>query len=91
MKQKLAELIETYASARVSGSRVLIDFAASQLNGVLQSVCVTSSENKVLGAGATNTTACDDQASTHSNDRDETYASGVEKLMPPQSPTARKP
>lgn len=40
MKQQLAELIEAYAAARASGNRMLLEFAASQLNALLASVDV---------------------------------------------------
>lgn len=40
MKTKLAELIEAYAAARASGSRMLLEFAAGQLNALLASVDV---------------------------------------------------
>jgi hypothetical protein len=32
MKPQLAELIEAYAAARASGNRMLLEFAAGQLN-----------------------------------------------------------
>lgn len=32
MKPQLAELIEAYAAARASGNRMLLEFAAAQLN-----------------------------------------------------------
>jgi hypothetical protein len=38
MKQQLAELIEAYASARCSGNRMLMEYAAGKLNEMLQAV-----------------------------------------------------
>jgi hypothetical protein len=35
MKNQLAELIEAYAAARVSGNRTLLEFAAGQLNELM--------------------------------------------------------
>lgn len=40
MKDKLADLIEAYAAARASGNRMLLEFAVSQLNALLQAVDV---------------------------------------------------
>lgn len=44
MKQQLAELIEAYAAARASGNRMLLEFAAGQLNDFMAKVDVA--ENK---------------------------------------------
>jgi hypothetical protein len=41
MKQQLAELIEVYASARVSGNRMLMEFAAGKLNDLMAAIEVT--------------------------------------------------
>jgi len=38
MKQQLAALIETYAAARVSGNRMLQEYAAGKLNGLMASI-----------------------------------------------------
>lgn len=46
MKDKLAELIEAYAAARASGNKTLLEFAAGQLNVLLQSVDVVAKEEK---------------------------------------------
>jgi hypothetical protein len=40
MKQQLAELIEAYAAARVSGNRMLMEYAAGKLNEFMQDVNV---------------------------------------------------
>jgi myo-inositol catabolism protein IolC len=40
MKQQLAELIESYAAARVSGNRMLLEYAAGKLNEFMQDVNV---------------------------------------------------
>ena len=40
MKQQLADLIEAYAAARASGNRMLLEFAAGQLNGFMAAVDV---------------------------------------------------
>jgi hypothetical protein len=40
MKQQLAELIEAYAAARVSGSRLLLEYAVGQLNDFIARVDV---------------------------------------------------
>jgi hypothetical protein len=40
MKQQLAELIEAYAAARASGSRLLLEFAVTQLNEFMAKVDV---------------------------------------------------
>jgi hypothetical protein len=41
MKPQLAELIEAYAAARASGNRMLLEFAAGQLNDFMARVDVT--------------------------------------------------
>jgi hypothetical protein len=41
MKTQLAELIEAYAAARASGSRLLLEFAVAQLNEFMARVDVT--------------------------------------------------
>jgi hypothetical protein len=46
MKPQLAELIEAYAAARVSGNRSLVEFAAGQLNTFIAGVEVTKIEEK---------------------------------------------
>lgn len=46
MKQQLAELIEAYAAARVSGNRTLLEFAAGQLNSFMETVEVVKTEEK---------------------------------------------
>jgi hypothetical protein len=38
MKPQLAELIEAYASARVSGNRMLMEFAAGKLNDLMAAI-----------------------------------------------------
>jgi hypothetical protein len=38
MKQQLAELIEAYAAARVSGNRMLMEYAAGKLNELLAAI-----------------------------------------------------
>lgn len=40
MKQQLADLIEAYAAARASGNRMLLEFAAGQLNEFMAAVDV---------------------------------------------------
>jgi hypothetical protein len=40
MKPQLAELIEAYAAARASGSRMLLEFAVTQLNDFMARVDV---------------------------------------------------
>lgn len=46
MKQQLAELIEAYAAARASGNRMLLEFAAGQLNELMARVDVTESKKE---------------------------------------------
>jgi hypothetical protein len=40
MKPQLAELIEAYAAARASGSRLLLEYAVTQLNEFMAKVDV---------------------------------------------------
>ena len=47
MKNKLAELIEAYAAARVSGNRLLLEYAASQLNTFMVGVEITEPKEEV--------------------------------------------
>jgi hypothetical protein len=44
MKQQLAELIEAYAAARASGSRLLLEYAVTQLNDFMAKVDVTETK-----------------------------------------------
>lgn len=46
MKDKLADLIEAYAAARASGNRMLLEFAAGQLNALLAAVDVVEKESE---------------------------------------------
>jgi hypothetical protein len=46
MKQQLAELIEAYAAARASGNRILLLFAAKQLNEFMSQVELNKLEEK---------------------------------------------
>jgi hypothetical protein len=46
MKQQLADLIEAYAAARVSGNRMLMEYAAGKLNELMARVEVMESEEK---------------------------------------------
>lgn len=46
MKDKLAELIEAYAAARASGNKTLLEYAATQLNVLLQSVDIVERDQK---------------------------------------------
>lgn len=46
MKPQLAELIEAYAAARASGNRMLLEFAAGQLNELMARVDVTESKKE---------------------------------------------
>ena len=43
MKQQLAELIEAYAAARVSGNGTLMNYATQQLNAFLGKIEVSES------------------------------------------------
>lgn len=45
MKAQLAELIEAYAAARVSGNRMLLEYAAGELNKFMAGVEVTAPED----------------------------------------------
>jgi hypothetical protein len=44
MKPQLAELIEAYAAARASGSRLLLEFAVTQINDFMAKIEVTESK-----------------------------------------------
>jgi hypothetical protein len=46
MKAQLAELIEAYAAARASGSRMLLEFAVTQLNDFMAKVDVVESKKE---------------------------------------------
>lgn len=46
MKQQLADLIEAYAAARASGNRMLLEFAAGQLNEFMGRVDVVESKKE---------------------------------------------
>jgi hypothetical protein len=46
MKPQLAELIEAYAAARASGSRLLLEFAVGQLNEFMAKVDVVEMKQK---------------------------------------------
>jgi myo-inositol catabolism protein IolC len=46
MKQQLAELIEAYAAARVSGNRMLLEYIADQLNDFISQIELTKTEKK---------------------------------------------
>jgi hypothetical protein len=46
MKPQLAELIEAYAAARASGSRLLLEFAVGQLNEFMARVDVVGQNFK---------------------------------------------
>jgi hypothetical protein len=46
MKPQLAELIEAYAAARASGSRLLLEFAVGQLNDFMARVDVVESKKE---------------------------------------------
>ena len=50
MKTQLAELIEAYAAARVSNNRMLMEYAAGNLNDFMAGVEVVPQE--ILGARA---------------------------------------
>lgn len=54
MKTQLADLIEAYAAARVSGNRMLLEFAAGKLNEFMAGAEVTTKEttNEAVGAGS---------------------------------------
>lgn len=53
MKQKLAELIEAYAAARVSGNRMLIEYATGKLNDLIAAIEVAVPE-QILKEAAEN-------------------------------------
>ena len=42
MKDKLAELIEAYAAARVSNNRMLMEYAAGKLNELMAAIEVAA-------------------------------------------------
>ena len=44
MKQQLADLIEAYAGARVSGNRMLVEYAAGKLNELMAAVDVVEAK-----------------------------------------------
>jgi hypothetical protein len=44
MKQQLADLIEAYAAARVSGNRMLMEYAAGKLNELMAAVDVVEAK-----------------------------------------------
>jgi hypothetical protein len=44
MKPQLAELIEAYAAARASGSRLLLEFAVTQLNDFMAKIEITEAK-----------------------------------------------
>ena len=44
MKPQLAELIEAYAAARASGSRLLLEYAVTQINDFMAKIEVTESK-----------------------------------------------
>ena len=44
MKQQLAELIESYAAARVSGNRMLMEYATGKLNELMAAIEVSASK-----------------------------------------------
>jgi hypothetical protein len=44
MKQQLADLIEAYAAARVSGNRMLVEYAAGKLNELMAAVEVVEAK-----------------------------------------------
>jgi hypothetical protein len=46
MKDQLAQLIEAYAAARMTNNATLVQFAATQLNRLLESVDVVSSKSE---------------------------------------------
>lgn len=46
MKNKLAELIEAYAAARVSGNRLLLEYAASQLNAFVAGIEISETKEE---------------------------------------------
>jgi hypothetical protein len=44
MKQQLADLIESYAAARVSGNRMLMEYAAGKLNDLMAAVDIVEAK-----------------------------------------------
>jgi hypothetical protein len=44
MKQQLADLIESYAAARASGNRMLLEYAAGKLNELMAAVDVVEAK-----------------------------------------------
>jgi hypothetical protein len=44
MKEQLANLIEAYAAARVSGNRMLMEYAAGKLNELMAAVDVVEAK-----------------------------------------------
>jgi hypothetical protein len=46
MKQQLADLIEAYAAARVSGNRMLLEYAAGKLNELMAVIEVVEIDPK---------------------------------------------
>jgi hypothetical protein len=46
MKQQLADLIEAYAAARVSGNRMLLEYAAGKLNDLMSVIEVVEIDPK---------------------------------------------
>ncbi len=46
MKPQLAEPIEAYAAARASGSRLLLEFAVTQLNDFVSKVEISEIQEK---------------------------------------------
>jgi hypothetical protein len=53
MKPQLAELIEAYASARVSNNRMLMEYAAGKLNDLLAAIEVAVPKEIINEAVAT--------------------------------------
>jgi uncharacterized protein (UPF0335 family) len=47
MKEKLAELIEAYSIARATNNRMLMEFAAGQLNAFIQKVEVSEPKPEI--------------------------------------------
>lgn len=55
MKDKLAELIEAYAAARVSNNRMLLEYAAGKLNELMAAIEVAVPKeiiNEAVGTGS---------------------------------------
>jgi hypothetical protein len=53
MKEKLAELIEAYAAAKVSGNKTLLEFAAAQLSAFIQKVELTEPKTETADEAKT--------------------------------------